>query len=156
MGGLSMTEKKMDVIVIAGLLGADCYYLYKSYTAPAYKMVFVGPYEFPKIVGIALAIFCLIILAKTLGVKNEKVPFKISNPMLVGITLAATFAFVYLWQKVGLFYVWGTVYTLLLLFSYRGQGGRFSKKNCIVNGILGSVLMIFIYIVFEMLMKIKL
>ena len=55
-----MTEKKLNILVLAGLLGIDAMYLYTAFTARKYKMVQVGPYEFPKIIGIVFAVLCFI------------------------------------------------------------------------------------------------
>jgi len=150
-----MTEKKMNLLVVIGLLAAACYYLYKSFTAPAYKMVFIGPYEFPKIIGSVLALLCLIVLVQTI-IGEENTAFTISNFPLTGVTVAATCGFLFLWQKFGLFYMWGGIYSLLLLFAYRNEGGRFCRKNICLNLMISTSLMVFVYLAFGVLMRIKL
>lgn len=151
-----MTEKKMNLTVLACILGADAWYLYKSFTAPSYKMVFIGPYEVPKIIGIALAILCCIALVQTLGAKNEDGRFSIENPLLVLVTSFATAAFLMLWQSFGKFHIWGAAYLMILLFTYRDSGGRFSKKNILSNIVITAVLILAVYLIFERIMRIRL
>jgi len=152
-----MSEKKLNILVAVGLLGVDGYYLYKSFTARTYKMVFIGPYEFPKLVGIVLAVLCCIVLVQNLWLKHETdQALTISNIPLIFFTGAATCIFVFLWQKIGWFYPLGTIYLLLLLFAYRTEEGRFSRKNIVTNLVLTMVLMLCLYLLFKRLMGINL
>lgn len=152
-----MSEKKLNIFVAGGLLGIDCYYLYKSFTAKTYKMVFIGPYEFPKLVGIVLAILCCIVLVQNLRIKPEADnTMTVSHLPLLFFTGAVTCIFVFLWQKIGCFYLLGTLYLLLLFFSYRTEGGRFSRKNILTNLMLTFVLMLCLYLLFKRLMGITL
>lgn len=150
-----MTEKKMNIIVPVALLLADGYYLYKCFTAKAYKMVFIGPYEFPKIIGIALALLCCITIVKALRAQEVKV-FRIENLPVVCLFTAATLAIVFIWQRVGNFYICAPVYTLFLLFLFKNEEGRFSRKNIVVNVVTTAVLYALIYLIFWVLMKIRL
>lgn len=151
-----MTEKKLNILILAGLLGIDGYYLFKSFTARKYTMVFIGPYEFPKIIGVGLAVLCLIALADTLRRKDDRTPFQIGNLGYVVITVAATCGFLFLWQTFGLFYLWAPLFLLLLFFTYRDEGGRFSKKNILVNAALTAGCIGAIYLFFRLLMNIRL
>lgn len=151
-----MTEKKLNILILAGLLGIDGYYLFKSFTARKYTMVFIGPYEFPKIIGCGLALFCLIALADTLRHKDDQTPFQIGNLVYVVITIAATCAFLFLWQSIGLFYLWAPLFLLILFFTYRDEGGRFSRKNILVNAALTAGCIGAIYLFFRLLMNIRL
>lgn len=151
-----MTEKKLNILILAGLLGIDGYYLFKSFTARKYTMVFIGPYEFPKIIGVGLAILCLIALADTLRRKDDQSPFQIGNLIYVIITIAATCGFLFLWQTFGLFYLLAPLFLLLLFFTYRDEGGRFSKKNILVNAALTAGCIGAIYLFFRLLMNIRL
>lgn len=147
-----MSEKKLNTLVLAGLLGIDAVYLYTAFTARKYKMVFVGPYEFPKLIGIMFAVLCLISLVSTLAKKGEDKKFRIENALLVVITVVATAAFLLLWEKIGSFYLVGSIYLLVLFFAYRDAGGRLSKKNIITNLVLTACVMAFIFLVFTLLM----
>lgn len=151
-----MTEKKLNILVLAGLLGIDAMYLYTAFTARKYKMVQVGPYEFPKIIGIVFAVLCFIALVKTLREKNSNEKFCIQNLLLVVITVVSTAAFLLLWDWLGSFYLVGAVYMLVLLFAYREEGGRFSKKNIIANLVLTAGVMVFIFLVFGLMMGYRL
>lgn len=151
-----MSEKKLNILVLAGLLGIDGYYLFKSYTARKYTMVFIGPYEFPKIIGIGLALLCLITLIDTLRKKEDGGQFRIENLAYVGITAAATCALLLLWQHVGYFYLWAPMFLLILFFTYRDEGGRFSRQNILINLALTAAVTATIFVFFQLLMKIRL
>lgn len=150
-----MSEKKLNILVLAGLLGIDGYYLFKSYTARKYTMVFIGPYEFPKIIGIGLALLCLITLIDTLRKKEDGGQFRIENLAYVGITAAATCALLLLWQ-LGYFYLWAPLFLLILFFTYRDEGGRFSRQNILINLALTAAVTATIFVFFRLLMKIRL
>lgn len=154
---MNMTTKKMDVLVLVGLLGVDCWYLYKAFSAPIYKMVFVSPYEFPKLIGAGLALLCCIALAKTLQRNSQEEPgFTIPNLRMVLVTVGATCAFVLLWKMLGLFYLWGTLYVLFLLFAYRKEGGRFSRKNILMNVAVAIGILLGVYLMFGLIMGLRL
>ena len=151
-----MSEKKLNLLILAGLLGVDGYYLFKSFTARKYSMVFIGPYEFPKLIGIGLAVLCILTIIDTLRKKDDDKPFRIENLAYVGITAAATCALLLLWQYMGHFYIWAPLFLLILFFTYRGQGGRFSKQNILVNLVLTAAITAIIFVFFQLLMKIRL
>ena len=155
-GGLPLTEKKLNILVLAGILGIDGYYLFQSFTARKYSMVFIGPYEFPKIIGVVLAILCLVALGGTMMQKDDDTPFRIGNLLYVVIPAASICGLLFLWQTLGLFYVWAPLFLLILFFTYRDEGGRFSRKNILVNAGLTAGIVGMIYVCFQLLMNVRL
>ena len=151
-----MTEKKMDVAVPAFLLCVDGYYLFKCFTSRKYASVAVGPYAFPKILGIALAVLCVAIIAKTLwqgrGEKSE--PFRIGNPLGFVAAIVATALMILLWQKFGKFYLFGPIYTLGLLLLFSKRENRFQWKNLLKIVLITAGLFGFIYLTFQVAMGI--
>lgn len=151
-----MSQKKLNLAIPTCLLALDVYYLYTAFTARKSKLSFIGPYEFPKILGIILAILCIIVLVQTLLSHKLSDKVVLKNLGLVGITMGAVFIFIMLWQSVGLFYVWAAVFLLALLFTYRSEDGRFTKSKIISNLVISVGTSLMTYVLFDVLMKVRL
>jgi len=98
----------------------------------------MGPAYFPAVLGAILAILGLILLARSLALKGEKVPTFHFRPLL--FILVACLAFAYTLKPLGL-----TGATLLLIFISAYGGHEFKWKEV---AILYVVLIIFSVLVF--------
>ena len=151
-----MSEKKLTLWTLIALLTVDFYYLYQSFTARKYTLVLIGPYEFPKILGIILAVLCVIALVQTLRIpKSESKKVSFNNLLLICATLAATALFIFLWQTIGHFYILAFLYLMFLLFSYQ-DGKRLTRRAVLTNTTITVTVLVLVYLCFELVMKIRL
>ena len=86
--------------------------------------------------------------------KNDT-EFVIKNIGIVVLTLAATAALILGWKVIGYFYILGFLFLAALFFLYR-QDNRFSRKTILLNISLALVLMLCIYVIFDILVKVRL
>lgn len=151
-----MKEKHVDLAVAVVLLCMDAVYLYTAFHGREYKGSVVGPFEFAKYLGIALACLCAAVIVRTLTGRYKDGRFEIKNLDLVCITLGGTGLFLILWQVTGLFYLWafGYVEGLLLVFERKLRG--FTRKAVLGSTAIAAGLTLAVYLLFAVAMKIYL
>ena len=130
----------------------DAVYLYTAFTARKYRGTVVGPYEFPKYLGIALAVLCILIIIRSLAGKKEEGKFTIQNFDLVLCVIAATALLLILWSCFGIFYLWGFLYVfgLFVLLGIRTE--KLTYKSYLLFGGLSAAVMLVIFLLFKVLM----
>lgn len=154
-GGWVMTQKKATFLMLLFLLLCDGVYLYMAITqGQVNSMVSIGPYYFPRILGALLGILCVIKIIQLYFEKNDT-EFVIKNIGIVVLTLAATAALILGWKVIGYFYILGFLFLAALFFLYR-QDNRFSRKTILLNISLALVLMLCVYVIFDILVKVRL
>ena len=150
----NMNNKKYNIMMISGLMVLDLYYVITSMKAPAIQMTIISPYYFPKILGFALLGLCVIQLFLTVFTKTGEGAVEFHNlPLMVG-TIIATALLLFLWGRFGFFYFFSFLYLASLLFMYRDEH-RFSKRNIIINIGFALALDLAVFLLFTVLLKVK-
>lgn len=151
-----MKEKHINIALATVLMCIDAVFLYTAFSAREYKGAIIGPYDFAKYLGIALAVLCVIVIIQSLLSKTKDEKVIISQFGLVLLTVAATALLLILWKCVGLFYLWGFLYVFGLFAAFCSKGERLTVKGLAGLGLLSAVIILVIYLLFKILMGINL
>lgn len=149
-----MKEKKYNILMLIVILVLDVIYMREILNAPSSKMTIISPYYFPKIISILLFLFLFAQLIITLLDKNDGAVTVNSFLIIIG-TIIDTVLLLFLWNKFGLFYIFVFIYLETLLLMYRDTD-RFKLKTLVFNTCFSVGLELVIYILFAVLLKIKL
>ena len=149
-------EKHVNLSVAAVLLCLDAVYLYTAFHGRQYQGSVVGPFEFAKYLGIALACLCGAVIVQTLRDRREDGRFEIKRLDLVCITLGGTALFLLLWQVTGLFYLWAFCYVEGLLLAFEGKQQDSAKKAVLGSTVIAAGVTLTVYLLFAVGMKIYL
>lgn len=151
-----MKKGYFNILLLLFLLVVDVFYLYPAFTAQKNGYTVVGMYAFPKIIGALLALLCALIMVKTLRERDTRDElFEIQNLKLILCTILAMALLIILWEHIGFFYVLACLFLLLLLFLFRTEGGRFSRKNIMINMSITVFVVLFIFLLFKVVMQIR-
>ena len=148
-----MKKKYSEIIMAVILLAVDALYLTQAFRGKKTAFSYTGAYTFPKILGLILAALCVIVILRAF---REKGTVKITNLGLTALSVGITAVFVILWQCFGLFYLWASLYVLALLFAFRTNGGRFSKRNVLFNLACTAGVILSCYVIFTRMMEVRL
>jgi hypothetical protein len=147
-----MRVKTATILMLFAILAFDAWYLITAVTKGESSMVLIGPYYFPRILGVILGGLCVIKLIQTILKKDNK-EFKVGNKGYILLTIVLTGALFLSWEIFGHFYIHAFIYLLLLFFLYRKED-RFHWKNIGINTATALGTTLIAYAVFEKLMKI--
>ena len=151
-----MKEKHINIALATVLMCIDAVFLYTAFNARTYKGAIIGPFDFAKYLGIALAVLCMIVIIQSLLSKTKDEKVVISQFGLVLLTVAATALLLILWKCVGLFYLWGFLYVFGLFTAFCSKCERLTVKGLAGLGLLSAVVILAIYLLFKILMGINL
>ncbi len=151
-----MKEKHVNLALSTVFLAMDAVVLYVAFTARKYKGAVVGPFDFSKYLGIALAVLVGINVVNTLRSKDGNEKVKIQNFDLALATIAATALLLIFWQVTDAFYIVGYFYMMALTALYNAKCGTLTKKSIPLILLLPLGIQVMIYVLFKVLMGIVL
>ncbi|MBD2848059.1 tripartite tricarboxylate transporter TctB family protein [Paenibacillus sp. IB182496] len=112
----------------------------------------IGPAYFPMILAVLLTVLCALSFLQTVRKKESaKLEFPFFRYIL--ITLATIVLFLLCWHFIGLFYVLSFLFLMALFLIYRR---KFNTKQIVFNAGLSGLIVLIIYLVFEVSMSIPL
>ncbi len=112
----------------------------------------IGPSYFPNILAVLLTVLCLINMVQTAR-KTEDETVELPYFKYILITLTAIVLFLLSWYFIGYFYINAFLFMMALFFIYRRD---FSKKQIAFNVVLSLLVIVIVYLVFEVTMSIPL
>ena len=148
-----MSYKIATSVSLILLIGLGSIYLYTAMQLPEHSgQAGVGPSYFPLILGTFLIVLSILDLIKTIRKSDTKIP--IPNMRYILSTLAVLAIFFILWGMTTNFYLFGSLFMVILLVMY--QIKTFTIRKLINSVVITAGVMITIYLLFEQLMGFRL
>lgn len=113
---------------------------------------YVGPGTFPQILSVLLVIACLISMFTTKKQKDQHI--ELPNLRYIGYTIGSTFLFIVAWVYIGLFYIVSILFISILAYIYNPAPRSYKKAGG--SFVFSIILTLFIYLVFDQVLKISL
>lgn len=146
-----MSSKRATFTILSIIVFIAIVYLYAGNRLPQSDTLTLGPNYFPNILGVLLIILCLISFFQTWRKSDEKITMP--NFKYILMVLSTVILFVLAWQFIGYFYVFAflLLFTLFSLFSLKNE----IKKKAWINGTISLVTVCVIYLIFEVVIRIR-
>lgn len=148
---VNMKAKKINLVLLVGILIVALFYLKASLGMRTENAVGISQATYPLILAVLLIGFVIIDFIQT--IRAETPAIKMTNFTFVLGTIAITAVYFFLWSATGYFYPLTFVILYLLLMFYKKQWGAW--KNWILNGLIALVTTVSIYFIFGMLLSIN-
>ncbi|MEK4921319.1 tripartite tricarboxylate transporter TctB family protein [Cytobacillus sp. FSL R5-0569] len=148
-----MNEKTLNYMALIALIALGViYYISSSSLAPPLTETDLGADYLPNILSGVLIVLCLINIFQVARKKENK-QIKFASLKKVTTLILFICLYIFFWQVVGYFYI-VTFLFLFLMFTYYQRSLKEKKKLIIKNLFISVLLVLFVYIIFDQMMKI--
>lgn len=145
-----MSAKTGTYIALIALFMLGAVYVYSASQLGGTNSATVGPGYFPTILGVTLMILCVVSGIQNFRKQDRKIA--IPNLRLIWLTVALMAAFFLAWQFIGFFYVLTFLFFMILFTVYRPPKEHI-VRTLLTNAAVALVLLAFIYVVFDLVLK---
>lgn len=147
-----MSGKKLSFVMLIACIVVGAIYIKASTSFIQNNMSGgIDAGYFPRIIAFLLIGLCVISLIRTLREKEYKID--IGNIHLVLLSITATVVYFALWNVTGLFYPLTFLYILSLFLLFKPR--PILNKGIILLCVLSLSMTLFIYLVFDQVMKVQ-
>lgn len=152
LGGEFMSTKKATYtsLILITLLAIG-YLVEANKLSAANNSSTIGPSYFPTLLSILLIISCVVSWIQTMNKDDKKFP--LDNLKVIFTTISVTAFYFISWYFIGYFYLNTFIFLMVLLIIYSPK--KEIKKNLFINLITSGGILIFIYVLFDLILKIK-